>query len=33
MAAIRQLQQPPAEIKVSDAGTKLESSVAEAAAK
>jgi hypothetical protein len=33
ITAIQQLRQPPAEVKVSDSGTKLESSVAEAAAK
>jgi hypothetical protein len=33
ITAIQQLKQPPAEVKVSDSGTKLESSVAEAAAK
>jgi chromosome segregation ATPase len=33
ITAIQQLKQPPAEVNVSDSGTKLESSVAEAAAK
>ena len=33
ITAIQQLKQPPAEVKVSDSGTKLESSVAEAAVK